>query len=109
MVIDILFLLTGAYLLINTFIMKKKGTIPAPLVSKKVNLEKARDVDGYIKAIFLPNVLFGASLVLISLVSIFVGYYAIPSWVSIALFTCNFVSLILYSVFSVKIQNKYLF
>lgn len=108
MVIDILFLCAGLYLLIVNFRMKSTNEISSQLVGKKTDLSKARDKEGYIKAMFPKNLIFSIILIVASVLGIVSNYFAFSVWIQAVIFVAYIGGIIYYSTVSVNCQKKYL-
>ena len=56
---DTIIQFVGFYFLISTAMMKVHGRVNRMLISKKYDPEKARDLPGFISAMFVPNLVIG--------------------------------------------------
>lgn len=100
----------GIYLIIRSILMKKSGTIPNLIVNGKINLERARDKEGYINYMFIRTIVFGA---LISVSSAFLaisdsGLCAVNPILLLLVQIVYVAALIYFAVVSVKAQNRFL-
>jgi hypothetical protein len=108
-IFDIIIILCGLYLLYSTVNMKKKGVVTnSALVGKGIDLSKAKDMPGYIKA------MYGKSMVM-SIVTILCGALSLGNdsfWdkgIIDLISTLVFVLVIIvYAVFAVNAQKVYL-
>lgn len=107
--LDIVEIIIGVYVVYLAFKMKSTKKLEYnALISKSINLEKAKDPMGYINATFLPDVICGGCFALCGVVSrISEGkeyYYTVQN-------ICMVVSVIILLAFGyiiVKSQRKYL-
>lgn len=111
MIVLTLFLFAaGVYLLVNTVKMKNTGTIPQALINNKINLERAKDIPGYIKFMYPRGIAMGIALSLFSALSIYNEFSGTVNVYILFVARIGYAAaLIYYSVISVKAQNKYLF
>ncbi len=56
---DTIILFVGFYFLVSTAMMKVHGRVNRMLVGKKYDLDKARDLPGFIAAMYVPNIVIG--------------------------------------------------
>lgn len=107
--ITIFIFLWGLYLLYMTVKMKATGEIPSQMVSNKINLDRAKDKEGYIAHMYKVNMIFGILICVLSGVLIYETMRPISQWVHYVANGGYLVGLIVYAVITVKAQNKYLF
>lgn len=99
----------GIYYIVMVQKMKMTGKIPSTLISNKVNLERSKDVPGYMKYIYPRGMIFGILICVFSLIIIMNHYVTIYPLI-VLLAEVGFIALIIwYSIISVKAQNKFLF
>lgn len=108
-ILDIVEIIIGIYVIYLAYKMKKTGKLENnALISKSVDLNKAKDPKGYIDATFLPDIICGAAFALAGIVSrISEG----TSYYSLIQNICMVVSVLILLVFGyyiVKAQRKYL-
>ena len=99
----------GIYLIYMTVKMKASGVIPRQMLSNKINLDRARDIPGYINHMYKMNMIFGILICALSAVLIYENFRPINDWFHIIANAGSIVVLIIYAVITVKAQNKYLF
>lgn len=99
----------GIYLIYLHIHMKNTGVIPKTLISNKINLERAKDIPGYIDNTYKKGAAFGVLISACTAVMYFKNYFnEISPWISICANIALFIILICYSVYFVKAQQKYL-
>ncbi|MCR5720977.1 MAG: hypothetical protein K6G72_01305 [Lachnospiraceae bacterium] len=98
----------GIYLIYMTVKMKASGVIPKQMLSNKINLDRAKDIPGYINHMYKINMIFGILICVLSGILIYENFRPINEWVHIAANAGYLVGLIVYAVIAVKTQNKYL-
>ena len=107
--LDIVEIIIGLYVVYLAFKMKSTGKLEHnALISKSIDLEKAKDPLGYINATFIPDIICGGIFALSGIVSrISEGkeyYYTVQN-------VCMVVSVVILLAFGyiiVKSQRKYL-
>jgi len=99
----------GIYLIFINIKMKVSGQIPKALVSSKINLERAKDIPGYINYMYIRGIIFGIILSAFSAITIVKDYFAIDSIVLFVMQVIEFVAIIYYAVVASKATTKYLF
>ena len=107
-IITIFIFCWGLYLIYMTTRMKSTGEIPKQLISTKINLERARDIHGYINHMYKMNMIFGILICVLSGILIYENFRPINEWVHIVANYGYFIILVVYAVITVKAQNKYL-
>lgn len=107
-IFDIIIVLSGIYLIYNAIIMKKKGVINTTLIGKGCDLKRAKDIPGFIKAMYLKSLILGIITVLVG----GIDYGNEMFWnISYLGPISSFIFLILilvYGRFSLNAQKKYL-
>ena len=98
----------GLYLIYMTVKMKSSGEIPRQMLSNKINLDRARDIPGYIAHMYKMNMFFGILICVLSGVLLYENFRPINEWVHIIANAGYLVGLVIYAVITVKAQNKYL-
>ena len=84
--------------------MKVHGKVNRMLVGKKYDIEKARDLPGFISVIFLPNIIIGV----ITMAAGIVHYIAEDLLGNSDAGIVYVVLFMIYAVILVRTQNKYL-
>lgn len=108
-VLEIIFVIYAVYLFFLTVKMKRTREIPVFLVNNRINLDNAKDKEGYID--YMVPRLFGleASIIIITAVSVASNYITSLSIVSIVCDVVFFIVIIIFGVMTVKAQNRFLF
>lgn len=99
----------GVYLIFAYSKMLVTKKIPAQLISKKVNLERAKDVPGYINNVAPKGIAFGTIEVICAFLIYLGDMGYVISYVSWGAEIFFFISLIVFAFMLTKIQNKYLY
>lgn len=101
----------GVYVIVMDIKMKNTGTIPNGLINNKVNLDRAKDIPGFIKYMFVRNLVFGILICICSALLILndYGYMTINVYVQLALHILYIAGIIYYARVIYKAQQKYLF
>ncbi len=110
MFLDLLMIAAGGYLVYCAFLMKLKGEIGTSLISRNVDLSQAPDKAGYIRTMFLPNLIMGLFMILSGVSTSFLPKIGIglPEKASTWIFLAALVLLVIYGIVSMNAQNKYL-
>ncbi|MBD5551322.1 MAG: hypothetical protein HDQ96_09110 [Lachnospiraceae bacterium] len=105
---DIIIVLSGAYLIYASIQMKRTGEISSAIVGKGYDLKKAKDPAGYIEYIYPKSIILGI-IVMLSGGADYLNdkYWNLPYF---ALIVCGvfLVVLIIYGKITVDAQKKYL-
>lgn len=106
---DIMVMLMFGYGIYVTYLhikMKNTGEIPKALLSSKINLDRAKDIPGYIKFTFPIGIAFGIIVSLCSGIILARDYInsIIPAVAEIFLF----VTIVIYAIIFLKAAKKYL-
>ncbi len=107
--IDVLFVAFGIYMLILDVRMKNEQSIPNFLISSKVNLERVKNKEGYIKYMYPRIAVFGILTIIISTVLFLDNFLSIPTYISWLAYLIYFAVVVYYCIISVKAQNRFLF
>ena len=99
----------GIYLIYLHINMKNTGIIPKTLISNKIDLNKSKDIKGYIEHTYKKGIAFGIILSVCAAIMYFRDYFnTISPWIAIVANIMFFVIMIVYSVVFIKAQQKYL-
>lgn len=83
--IDILYILSGAYLIYAAILMKvKKQIIGSVVLSKGIEEKSIRDKDGFIAYLYGKLIFFGAVIILAGIVNLYNDYLAGPGYITLA-------------------------
>lgn len=107
-IIESLIFCFGVYLIVMTTKMNTTHEIPARMVSDKINMERARDKEGYIKYMTPRCYLFAFALIVFSVLDIFSEVIILPSWVRLIVYVSYIAVLIYYCKITLKAQTKFL-
>lgn len=107
--IDGIIFACGIYMFYSAYLMKTKGELKVGwLVSKNINLERSKDVPGYINYMY-PRVLFFAICVLIySVINFYSTYLSSLGMIQMATFVLFFIVVIWFAYISTRASKKYL-
>ena len=108
MMLDILIAVYGAYLVYAAFTMKRTGKIQNMMISKGLDLKRAKDIDGYIKHTFGISVAIGIVCILAGGVGLYNDYYGGLEGLYLVVIIIFGISLMIYGVLMVRAQKKYL-
>lgn len=108
-IIDGIIFACGVYMLYSAYLMKTKGELKVGwLVSKNINLERSKDVPGYIRYMY-PRVLIFASCTLVySIIGLYSTYFSPLGTVQTITFAGFFAIVIWFAYISTKASKKYL-
>lgn len=108
--LTIFLFLAGLYLVYMTIKMKSTGTIPKGMINSKINLERAKDIPGFINYMYIRGLIAGVVISIFGAINIWddLIYELNPIVMFIAQFGYAGI-IIYYAVISVKAQNKFLF
>lgn len=107
--IDGIIFACGIYMLYSAYLMKTKGELKVGwLVSKNINLERSKDVPGYISYMYPRVLVFGFCTLFYGALGLFSLYYTLLETVQMAIFILFFVIVIWFAYISTKASKKYL-
>lgn len=108
--LDYVILGAGVYLIYAGIIMKTAGRIPKSLISKNVDLDNAPDKDEYINNMFLPCIVLGLIMLLCGASTWILPALGIelPEKMTMITSLISMTIVILFGVFSMNMQKKYL-
>jgi len=98
----------GIYLMVMTVKMKKTGVIPSGLVSKKINMERAKDIPGYINFMYVRGLIFGLVLSICSAILVYADFNEVSPFIELGVQIIYLGAIVFYAISSSKAQNKYL-
>lgn len=105
---DTIILFVGFYFLISTAMMKIHGRVNRMLVGKKYDLDKARDLPGFMTAIYIPNIVIG----IITMLAGAAHYIATDILENIQagtiIYVIYLVIFLVYAIILVRAQKEYL-
>lgn len=107
MIIDLLIIACGVYVIYWAVQMVQTKTIPEMLVGKGFPTSRAKDREGFIKATFPMTLVLGIVLFAVGVsgaLGVFASYPLVDTLLSVVLI----VVIVLYGVFLLKAQQKYL-
>lgn len=99
----------GIYIIFAYSKMRVTGEIPPQLISKKINLDRAKDLSGYINAVVPKGIAFGVMAVVCSTITLLGDYGYVNDYVRLAAEVLFFISIIAFAVLLTKDQKKYLY
>lgn len=99
----------GVYIIFAYSKMRVTRVIPPQLISKKINLDRARDLSGYIDAVVPKGIAFGALAVVCSIIMLLGDYGFIIDYVRWAAEIVFFIGLIVFAVLVTKDQKKFIY
>lgn len=110
-IIEVILCAYGIYMVYAAIQMKKTGNIPARLISNKINLERSKDIPGFIKFMFPRCFIFG---IIMAVCSLILGIrelelISIPAVVALVAEVLYLAAIIYYVIIIVKAQNRFLF
>lgn len=108
-VLTLVLFICGVYLCVMAVKMKNTGTIPKGLISSKINLDRAKDIPGYISYMYPKSILLGALMCIFSGIILVNDFVSLNAILIVAVHLLYCASIVVYAVISVKAQNKYLF
>lgn len=98
----------GIYLVYLYVKMKSSGEIPKGLISNKINLQRAKDIPGFIKYMYPRGIVFGLVLSIASFILALNEYVTLPVYFSLTVELTYFVAIVYFAVISIKAQNRFL-
>lgn len=107
--IDGIVLACGFYMLYSAYLMKTKGELKVGwLVSKNINLERSKDVSGYINYMFSKIMIFAICTIIYGAIGVYSTYYKSLGIIQVASFVIFFIVVVCFAVVSTKASKKYL-
>lgn len=107
-ILDVVILMGGIYLLWSAIKMRSKGKVAGILLSKGMDLSKAKDTPGFIRAMYIPTIIMGILCTVSGVVGFAVVYWPQLMMPQLLLTILAFVGLITYGYLNVRAQKKYL-
>lgn len=107
-VLTLIIFFYGAYLIYACIEMKRTGTIPKMLVNNKINLDRAKDIPGYIKYMFSRSLIFGLFLCVFSALLIAAEYVSFNPIFLLIVQVIYITGIIIYTMMTVKATRQYL-
>ena len=107
MIIDLLIIACGVYVIYLAMQMIQTKKIPEMLVGKGFPTSRAKDKEGFIKATFPMTLVLGVILFAVGMIGalgVFAAYPLVDTLLSIVLIAI----IIVYGIFLLKAQQKYL-
>ena len=109
LLLDIIEILAGVYLCFLALRMKKTGVVSDNgLVSKGLDIKKAPDPQGYIKAMFPWNILLGVLLIACGVFSRYSTATGKLVGLQVASIIIAVITILVYAFCSMRAQKKYL-
>lgn len=105
---DILIVISGAYLVFSSVQMKRTGEVSSAIVGKGYDLKKAKDPQGYIEYMYLKSIILGVVVMAGGgLNYLNDAYWNIPN---LNLIVCGvfFAIIVVYGKITMDAQKKYL-
>ncbi len=108
LLINLILFASGFWLIYMCNSMKSTGVIPKQLISNKINIERAKDVPGYIKHMYPRGIAFGIFLSALSALMILNLYVPLNYFVNLFIQLLFIAGIVVYAVMAVKAQNRFL-
>ena len=107
--LDFVEIAVGLYVVYLAYVMKKTGKLTNnALISKNLDLNKAPDPEGYIKATFVPDIISGVVLVLCGIVSRATYGTALYEDMQVVTMVASLVIIFAFGYIIISSQRKYL-
>lgn len=107
--IDGIVLACGVYMLYSAYLMKVKGELKVGwLVSKNINLQRSKDVPGYINYMYPRIIVFAICTIIYGVIGVYSTYYSPLGMIQVASFVLFFVAVVFFAVISTKASKKFL-
>lgn len=108
LLINIVLCLAGFYLIYMCVTMKATGKIPKQMVNNKINLERAKDIPGYIKHMSPRGIICGLFLSVFSIFCVINEFVPLDALMFLLIQLGYVVTVIVLAVIMVKAQNRFL-
>ena len=105
---DTIILFVGFYFLISTAMMKVHGRVNRMLISKKYDPGKARDLPGFIAAMFVPNLVVGIITMIAGAAHYVMADILGKAETAVYIYIAYVLVFVVYAVILVLAQKKYL-
>lgn len=106
---NILFLVGGAYTIYSAIIMMKKGEIGKWLIGENTDLKKCRDVPGFINYMGIKVLIAGVIILLFSIVGFINTYvFSIGEKYLLSMTVLLFIGLVIFTFVYLKARKKFL-
>ncbi|OYO89984.1 hypothetical protein CG709_13470, partial [Lachnotalea glycerini] len=107
--IDVIILACGSYMLYSAYLMKTKGELKAGwLVSKNINLEKSKDIPGYIHYMYPKVLVFSICTIFYGMIGVYSTYINTLGLIQTITFFTFFIIVIWFAYVSTKASKNYL-
>lgn len=107
--IDGIIFICGIYMLYSAYLMKTKGELKAGiLVSKNVNLERSKDLPGYIQYMYPRSIIFAVGILIYSTVALYSAYVTDLGTIPIITSGIFIVVVVWFGVVSMRANKKFL-
>jgi hypothetical protein len=107
--IDGIIFACGVYLLYSAYLMKTKGELKVGwLISKNVNLDRSKDVPGYISYMYPKVLIFSICTLIYGAMGFYSTYYGNLGIIQTVTFGVFFVVVVWFAFISTKASKKYL-
>lgn len=107
--IDGIILACGFYMIYSAYLMKTKGELKVGwLVSKNINLERSKDIPGYIDYMYSKVIAFAICTIIYGGIGLYSTFYTPLGIIQVASFGIFFVIVVLFAIISTKATKKYL-
>ncbi len=109
LMLDMFMAFFGGYLLYAAVKMKRTGeVVKGVMVSKEVDLSRARDLPGYIQYMYGKTVIMAGSALACGVVGVVNDLYGGLTMVQLVMSAVFFIVVVVFGVITVKAQKKYL-
>ena len=105
---DTIILFVGFYFLISTAMMKTHGKVNRMLVSRKYDIGRAKDLPGFIAAMYVPNVAIGSITMAAGAAHFAASDILGREDIGTYIYLGYVAAFIVYAAVLVRAQNKYL-
>ena len=105
---DTIILFVGFYFLISTAMMKMHGRVNRMLISRKYDPKKARDLPGFIAAMFIPNILIGVITMAVGASHYIIEDIMGNDRVGTYIYVGYIIAFVIYAFILVRAQSRYL-
>ncbi|MFA9375711.1 MAG: hypothetical protein ACERKZ_03040 [Lachnotalea sp.] len=107
--IDGIILACGVYMLYSAYLMKTKGELKVGwLVSKNIDLERSKDVSGYIKYMYMKVIAFAICTIVYGGIGVYSTYFTSLGMIQGIAFGLFFVMVIWFAFISARATKTYL-
>lgn len=109
LILDVVIAACGLYLAANAIMTKKNMTLKnGMMVSKNIDLSRAKDIPGFINFMFPITLVVGIAVFICGIIGLISDMYHWMTEIQLGMTIVFFIIIVLYGFITTRAQNKYL-